>query len=59
MYTYFGDANLDGTVNADDYAAIDASVVGTNGLYQGDFNYDGIISGDDVAIIDYDMARQS
>src|SRR2546421_12261002 len=55
MYTWGGDANVDGTLNGDDYAQIDQHF-NQNGLvfgyFNGDFNYDGEINGDDYAIID-------
>src|SRR5208282_2315621 len=61
-YTYFGDTNLDGVVNASDYLAIDSafnhnSSVGAGGQFEagwanGDFNYDGLINGDDYTLID-------
>src|SRR5205814_2387889 len=55
MYTWGGDANLDGTLNGDDYFQIDShfNQDGTIfGYYNGDFNYDGAINGDDYFIID-------
>ena len=55
MYTWGGDANLDGTLNGDDYFQIDShfNQDGTIfGYYNGDFNYDGSINGDDYFIID-------
>src|SRR5439155_15338672 len=54
MYTYGGDANLDGLVNGDDYFQIDSHVnqSGAVGYFNGDFNYDGAINGDDYFIID-------
>src|SRR5256886_17230910 len=55
MYTWGGDANLDGTLNGDDYFQIDShfNQDGTVfGYYNGDFNYDGSINGDDYFIID-------
>ena len=62
MYTYGGDANLSGNVDADDYFAIDSNYGHYNktdltlnaGLNyaKGDFNLDGIVNGDDFAIID-------
>jgi hypothetical protein len=60
-FTYGGDANLDGIISSDDYAAIDfnVAVAGASGWWNGDFNYDGIISGDDYAIIDFNIAAQS
>jgi hypothetical protein len=52
-YTFFGDANLDGTVNAADYLAIDNGFQHTlTGWQNGDFNYDGVINGDDYSLID-------
>src|SRR5205085_12575098 len=41
-YTYDGDANVDGQINADDYAAIDAGfATHATGYAHGDFNYSG------------------
>ncbi len=54
-YTYAGDADLSGTVNASDYIQIDTGFAsgGTlKGWYNGDFNYDGTINGDDYTLID-------
>src|SRR5439155_14922391 len=59
MYTWGGDANLDGTLNGDDYFRID-SHINQNGIvfgyHNGDFNYDGAINGDDYFIIDSNIA---
>ena len=55
MYTWGGDANMDGTLNGDDYFQIDSNIglAGTVfGYHNGDFNYDGDINGDDYFIID-------
>ena len=58
-YTYYGDANLDGKVDASDYSQIDNSYLSemTNGgsisgWFNGDFNYDGVINGSDYTLID-------
>ena len=58
-YTYFGDTNLDGKVDASDYSRIDAAYLAdiTNpaamtGWFNGDFNYDGVINGSDYTLID-------
>ena len=54
-YTFFGDADLSGTVNAADYMLIDNgfnSGGSTTGWHNGDFNYDGVINGDDYTLID-------
>jgi hypothetical protein len=61
MYTYGGDANLDGTLNGDDYFAIDDHINQAGvafGYINGDFNYDGDINGDDYFIIDNNINAQ-
>jgi hypothetical protein len=60
MYTFSGDGNLDGTVNADDYAIIDfySTIADANGYLHGDYNYDGAINADDYALIDSNSIRQ-
>jgi hypothetical protein len=59
MYTYAGDANLDGKINVDDYARIDSNIGTNNGFwFNGDFNYDGKVNVDDYAIIDNNAALQ-
>jgi autotransporter-associated beta strand protein len=59
MYTYGGDATLDGKINIDDYARIDLNAnVGTSGWYNGDFNYDGKVNVDDYGIIDANVPIQ-
>ena len=50
-YTFAGDANLDGRVNALDFSAL-ASDYGASGVWvQGDFNYDGKIDTSDFAML--------
>jgi hypothetical protein len=60
MYTYGGDANLDGKINVDDYGRIDFNVTLPNvsGWFNGDFNYDGKINVDDYGIIDFNVEIQ-
>jgi hypothetical protein len=60
MYTYGGDANLDGQINVDDYGRIDFNVTlpGASGWFNGDFNYDGKINVDDYGIIDFNIGIQ-
>jgi hypothetical protein len=62
MYTYTGDANLDGKVNADDYFQIDSHINkfanSAKSWFNGDFNYDGQINGDDYFLIDNAYAGQ-
>jgi len=54
MYTYAGDVNLDGLVDAADYGIIDNyyQFPGTSGYANGDFNFDGIIDAGDYGLID-------
>jgi hypothetical protein len=59
MYTYGGDANLDGKLNVDDYGRIDGNIgQGTAGWFNGDFNYDGKVNVDDYGIIDSNIGIQ-
>jgi hypothetical protein len=61
-FTYAGDANLDGTVDASDYGIVDNyyQFSGTNGQFAyGDFNYDGVIDATDYGLIDNAYQMQS
>jgi hypothetical protein len=53
-YTYFGDTDLNGFVDGDDYARADNGF--NTGLgdewFEGDFDYNGFVDGDDYALID-------
>jgi hypothetical protein len=53
-YTYTGDANLDGVIDAGDYGIIDNyyQFAGTSGYSNGDFNFDGVIDAGDYGLID-------
>ena len=54
-FTFAGDVDLSGTINAADYLLIDNGYNsgGTKtGWRNGDFNYDGVINGDDYTLID-------
>jgi hypothetical protein len=59
-YTYAGDVNFDGLVDAADYGVIDNWVQfpGTDGYANGDFNFDGIIDAADYGIIDNTIQLQ-
>ncbi len=47
MNTYFGDANLDGTVDGDDFLRFDIGIdQSLTGWVNGDFNYDGVVDRD-------------
>jgi hypothetical protein len=59
MYTYGGDANLDGAITGDDYFQIDSGFpAGAHGWFNGDFNHDGGITGDDYFVIDSNFSAQ-
>ncbi len=52
-YTYIGDTDLTGALNAADYINIDSGFGAQSpGWQNGDFNYDGVINGDDYTLID-------
>ena len=57
--TYYGDADLNGTVNAVDYARVDAGFVNhLTGWQNGDFNYDGVVDGSDYTLMDNAFNQQ-
>jgi hypothetical protein len=60
MYTYGGDANLDGKINILDYVRIDQGIAAAlTGWANGDFNYDGAINILDYAnVIDSNITNQ-
>jgi rhamnogalacturonan endolyase len=59
-YTYSGDLNLDGAVDATDYGVIDNWVQfsGADGYANGDINFDGVIDAADYGIIDNSIQLQ-
>jgi autotransporter-associated beta strand protein len=61
MYTYGGDATLDGKINIDDYVRIDSGLAGgLTGWSNGDFNYDGKVTIDDyITVIDANIGNQN
>ena len=52
MYTLLGDANLDGTVNAEDFTQF-SQHLGQSGMMwdDGDFNYDGTVNAEDFTLL--------
>jgi hypothetical protein len=55
--TYYGDANLDGVINADDYVLFDRGLAKQlAGWVNGDFNYSGAVDTDDLLMIDRGFA---
>lgn len=52
-FTYYGDADLNGTLNGADYQQIDNGFGSkASGWANGDFNYDGVVDGSDYSLID-------
>jgi hypothetical protein len=52
-YTYYGDSDLNGVVNFDDYSRSDAGFnFGRTGWLNGDFDGNGVINFDDYSLID-------
>ena len=59
-YTYLGDATLSGTINGDDYFAIDNGFAARgSGFANGDFDYNGRIDADDYFWIDESYSSQN
>jgi hypothetical protein len=60
MYTYAGDADLSGGIDADDFFQIDqgyGSHRSLSGYYYGDFNHNGTIDADDYFLISANYSR--
>ena len=47
MFTLLGDANLDGTVNSEDFTPFSTNLGHNGGWDEGDFNYDGTVNAED------------
>jgi len=59
-YTYYGDTDLNGVVNFDDYSRTDAGFNNTrSGWLNGDFDYNGVVNFDDYSLIDNAFNTQS
>ncbi|WP_428940688.1 hypothetical protein [Fontivita pretiosa] len=58
-FTYFGDADLSGSIDATDYSLIDNGYVNSlSGWINGDFDYSGVIDATDYALIDNAYVNQ-
>jgi hypothetical protein len=60
MFTLLGDANLDGTVNAEDYTTFSQNL-GLTGMYwdDGDFNYDGTVNAEDYTLFSQNIGQSA
>ncbi len=59
MFTLLGDANLDGTVNAEDFTPFSANVGKDGSWDQGDFNYDGTINSEDFTPFSANLGKSA
>ncbi len=51
-FTYLGDVNLDGRVDASDYYSVFGNMSAAAGWFQGDVDYDGTVTPTDAAIVE-------
>ena len=59
-FTYYGDDNLDGRIDAADYTRLDAGfLTRLSGWGNGDFNYDGTVDASDYTLADNAFNRQT
>lgn len=59
-FTYYGDSNLDGMVDGDDYLRIDRGMaMGLSGWVNGDYDYNGAVTGTDYLLIDKAYVKQT
>jgi hypothetical protein len=58
MYTLYGDANLDGTVNGEDFSLFSHNL-GQSGMAwdDGDFNYDGTVNSEDFSMFSANLGQ--
>ena len=59
-YTLYGDANLDGVVNGEDFTILVSNIgKSVSGWDKGDFNYDGVVSGEDFTLLVANLGKQA
>jgi fibronectin-binding autotransporter adhesin len=58
MFTLLGDANLDGTVNSEDFSPFSSNLGGSPRVWdEGDFNYDGTVNSDDFSSFSHNLGQ--
>jgi autotransporter-associated beta strand protein len=58
MFTLLGDANLDGTVNGEDFSQFSSNLGASPRVWDdGDFNYDGTVNGEDFALFSHNAGQ--
>jgi uncharacterized protein (AIM24 family) len=58
-FTLLGDANLDGTVNAEDFTPFSHNLGQPGGWDQGDFNYDGTVNAEDFTSFSHNLNQSA
>jgi hypothetical protein len=58
-YTLLGDANLDGTVNAEDFTPFSHNLGQSGAWDQGDFNYDGTVNSEDFTLFSHNLGQSA
>jgi autotransporter-associated beta strand protein len=59
MFTLLGDANLDGTVNSEDFTPFSHNLNQNGGWDQGDFNYDGTVNAEDFTPFSHNLNQSA
>jgi autotransporter-associated beta strand protein len=59
MFTLLGDANLDGTVNTEDFTPFSTNLGHNGGWDEGDFNYDGTVNTEDFTPFSSNLNRSA
>ncbi len=58
-YTLLGDANLDGTVNAEDFTQFSHNLGQSGSWDDGDFNYDGTVNAEDFTLFSHNLGQSA
>jgi hypothetical protein len=59
MFTLLGDANLDGTVNAEDFTLFSTNLGQSGSWDDGDFNYDGTVNAEDFTLFAHNLGKSA
>ena len=59
MFTLLGDANLDGTVNSEDFTPFAQNLGQNGGWDDGDFNYDGTVNAEDFSPFSHNLGQSA
>ena len=59
LFTLLGDANLDGTVNAEDFTLFSHNLGQSGNWDDGDFNYDGTVNAEDFTLFSHNLGQSA